>query len=522
MLPEWMQDPEGLALLARCKENPRDIAPRLILADWLEEREDEEFVRCFRKSLAETRRELFGERTKSRFDPFVGCVDGWLVIDPNISSFPDSPWFASLSASGFDELSIEELIIRLANDNSARNLCILEIQNVLFFNLNLSNFSNLPLEQLRRLNLSNCSLRNTGVRELLRSKSLIHLNELIIIKNHIGPEAARELFASSLLKKLRSLDISHNNFGDEEIIALANQPDASQIVELRANRLEMTASGLHAILTSPHLRNIVNLALEFCQIGDAGLAELAVSPLLGRTKEWSFRGCGIGDAGVEALSQSPNLMSVTKLDLSANAIADSGAIALAGSQYVSSLKYLHLNMMSGPGVGPEGVRALSTSEKLCNLEELFVDGRGYHYRIVAERTINSSIPNSAIEVARSPFLTRLKSLELSHQDFGDEGMIELANSPVLRNVTRLSVQGNYLTDAGAIALANSPYLKQVTELNLSHNQFGEIGAMALINSPILAEKANVFFIDCLLDEDRAQALSDLKSGRISIRGHEND
>src|SRR5262249_27744881 len=69
----------------------------------------------------------------------------------------------------------------------------------------------------------------------------------------------------------------------------------------------------------------------------------------------------------------------------------------------------------------------------------------------------------ATALARSPFLHRLTSLDLSRNQLGDDGARALADSPGLSRLEELTVYDNQLTDAGVLALLTSPHLTDVRE-----------------------------------------------------------
>src|SRR5262249_23036587 len=71
--------------------------------------------------------------------------------------------------------------------------------------------------------------------------------------------------------------------------------------------------------------------------------------------------------------------------------------------------------------------------------------------------------STAPDLAASPYLARLVSLELIDGTAGDEGAAALAASPHLGGIRSL------VGDAGALALASSPHLSRLELLDLRHN-----------------------------------------------------
>jgi uncharacterized protein (TIGR02996 family) len=82
-------------------------------------------------------------------------------------------------------------------------------------------------------------------------------------------------------------------------------------------------------------------------------------------------------------------------------------------------------------------------------------------------------------VARCPHLARLTSLDLYHNNIGDEGAEALAASPHLAGLRELFLSFNRIGDRGALSLAASPHLGQLTRLEVVCNDIGPAAAAAL-------------------------------------------
>jgi uncharacterized protein (TIGR02996 family) len=86
-------------------------------------------------------------------------------------------------------------------------------------------------------------------------------------------------------------------------------------------------------------------------------------------------------------------------------------------------------------------------------------------------------------LADSPWLAKLRGLDLQRQNIGDEGLRLLLGSPHLTRLTTLDLSYNRLTDEGALELARSPYLARITTLHLAYNRLSMRGVGALYESP---------------------------------------
>ncbi len=82
-------------------------------------------------------------------------------------------------------------------------------------------------------------------------------------------------------------------------------------------------------------------------------------------------------------------------------------------------------------------------------------------------------------LARSPFLRKLRGLNLSRNGFGDPEACDLAQNPRLAQVERLSLAHNRIGNAGALALAQSPHLRNVVCIDLASNRIGGDGLATL-------------------------------------------
>src|SRR5262245_25967748 len=85
----------------------------------------------------------------------------------------------------------------------------------------------------------------------------------------------------------------------------------------------------------------------------------------------------------------------------------------------------------------------------------------------------------------SPYLARLKSLQLFGYRLGDATARAIAGSQKLRGLESLDLNSNRIGRAGAAALAASPGLASLRELNLSNNRLGSASVKALLHSPHL-------------------------------------
>ena len=86
-------------------------------------------------------------------------------------------------------------------------------------------------------------------------------------------------------------------------------------------------------------------------------------------------------------------------------------------------------------------------------------------------------------LARSPYLSRLTTLELSGNSIGDRGLEALALSDRLPSLVSLQVERVGVQARGARALVDSPLFSRLRSLDLSGNALGVIIIRVLRSLP---------------------------------------
>jgi len=404
-----MPSPEELAFLSRVRERPDDDGPRLIFADWFDERGDArgEFIRVqcalARLSDADPRRTELEQREKElldkhqarwtaglqglsssslctyrrgfvesisvdakaflergkeifrygpirhvRFFDVAGCLAA-LADSPLLSLIPEIDLCGnSLGNSGVDQLARSK---RLQN---------LEYLNLGFNDLTdqaLRTLAGMPqLSQLRELYLNdNRQIGTPGLRALADSASLPNLRHLDLSGNLLSGTALRVLINGDALKKLDSLNLSGNPISDEGVAALAN----SELLKRMLAR-------------SPILRLPQNM------VGPIGASALAESPVVAAMEELNLESNVIGNKGLESLAQSPYLR-LKRLIVTSNGIDDQGVFAIARGRLPETLEYLDLR---GNFITEESTIAIDRAAREFDLEKkikIFQDP-GLHLR----------------------------------------------------------------------------------------------------------------------------------------------
>ena len=237
---------------------PDDDAPRLVYADWLEERGDPrgEFIRtqcelatraCTPSRQAELRQreaELVAEFGSVWFEPFEKCKAKAVFRRGLIEAI-------TISAAGFIEHA--ERLLALA---PIRNLAITDlgeqVDRILKTNL---------LTRIRVLNLSSNSVGNTGARRIARCAYLTNLVELRLTHAAIENTGARELAGSPNIGQLQILFLGGNSLGDSRFLDLAQSEHLINLQKLflTSNQIGNAAA---EILTRPEILPIFSVAFR--------------------------------------------------------------------------------------------------------------------------------------------------------------------------------------------------------------------------------------------------------------------
>jgi uncharacterized protein (TIGR02996 family) len=357
------------ALLAAICENPDEDTPRLVFADWLEERDQPE-----RAAFVRSQVEL--ARTPA-WEPFaVLCKwrqTDWLTGNPFQNTLPPVDgyhveWHPEAFRRGFGwRLNVRSLIAW--EQLSPHVLTRAPVGEMHLWGATLDDWKRFVASpvvgQLRRLHF--VASPNEPLRALREAPTARGITDLFFHRaSGAGmPEVVEDLIASQMGQVLRGL---HFRVGYESLDLL--------IVMLRTHRglerLSFTTMGLthgHIYLLSENgtLRNLSELHLrnEY-SLGNEGVSLLA-RVLPQRLQDLTCSYVGIKADGIEALAAAEQLGSLRRLNLSQNAISPRAAKVLSASRSLGSLRSLILNKCR---LGDKGVRHLTRSKFWRNLVEL--------------------------------------------------------------------------------------------------------------------------------------------------------
>jgi uncharacterized protein (TIGR02996 family) len=269
-------------------------------------------------------------------------------------------------------------------------------------------------------------------------------------------------------------------------------------------RLELSQAteNLPRIAACPALASVRRLAISGNYVRLAHVTTLLESPYLSRVQDLQVGCSEPGDTVASLVASWPGATSLRKLTLYPDTMPAAGVATLLAAPALRNLRELGLN---GTGIDTDGVRALVSVNSPPPLEELFLARRGEMdeegFRLLARwpglarvRHLQLSRGGPSDDLAKaaclgqlalSPHLGALHTLELGSSSVGPVGARVLARMEALRNLRSLWLACNPLGDEGIRVLASATHWGALQHLCLWQTQIGDVGLRALARAPIL-------------------------------------
>jgi uncharacterized protein (TIGR02996 family) len=423
--PSSSQADQRAALFAGVKETSDDDAPRLVLADWLEENGDEddrahaELIRVQCEAQ---------HRAASLIDPerpepihallrMVNYHNNTLPHDFKLLTRPDERIIAlkqraeELLKPWYEAQAI--CVLRRGQVGSwERGFASLYLKDIAFRSRDMATLATGSFgARIERMAL-NASPSNAA--QIARSPMLAHLSGLEVDGQVFRGAQLATLLASPHLAGLRRLDLSLYA-GWDKIKVVIDAPQCSRLTHLYLYAHRLDADGYRQ-LAAADLSSLRSIHLGGTPtMGPAGMKALADAAFLGHLQELILTNNRLGAGGIEALTGGAHFRCPARLEVGMNLL------------------------------GPAGLRALLAA----------------------------------------PGLEGVVALDLVQTGLDDTAMADLAATPRLSGLVTLDLGRNpAIGPAGAEALANSPHLARLASLKLG-GTIGEAGAQALLKSPHL-------------------------------------
>ncbi|MFQ3650877.1 MAG: TIGR02996 domain-containing protein [Gemmataceae bacterium] len=466
-------------------EHPDDDAPRLILADWLEDHGDEAQAEFIRVQIRRARLPIH--------DPEQ---PGLARREAELLARYEARWAGDLSLVAKDWSFHRGVIEQVQVGHLAPLLDYLHEQPLPLRSVHWERLGELRhpddlarLRYLRELIAGYVALTAQELAALVDSPHLQSLQHLHLQAAHLlGPLTVEMLFQAPWFKQLKYLNLSMNNLTADSLRLLTESSKLPNLRELVLSYNNLIGNaGVIQLLRSPLARSLKLLDLSETGLTSRGIRDMASLPHLDQLETLRLANNDLGGAGVEALLRSPHLEGLRHLDLSGTRFGLRGLRALCEGSFLPNLTELKIKNVL---LGPDGLRDLLACPLLGQLQRL-------------ELSNNPLLARGARLLAElSPKVLRL--LDLSACQLGDAGLEQLCTSTRLVNLHTLYLHGNGIGLGGIHALANTPYLPQLRVLGLRLNALDSQAVQALAASPYLQLTELQIGANSLRAEEREQ------------------
>lgn len=324
-------------LIRACKAEPDDDAPRLVLADWLEEHGEPERAAFFRRQVltpaaivdepenvrrwAEPWYRL-GEQIRASRGSGADLYEvhfqrGFLRISDGYRELYDR--LDQILSPPFDWNWVEEVKFGSWHDGDwtplFRSDCLLELNRLEFIDDDYHSVLLEPLltcpflTSLRHLRLCMVAMDDEGFARLSDCRSLSGLRSLNLTEMGLGLEAARSLASSELWDELRTCEILASRFGDAGLMELASGRRRPRLERLDLKIGDYSDQGLIELARSDRFPALRELAVGYRTVldhgglfGGDGVRALLTSPTLAQA-----------DVTVSIMSEEPVPESISDL-----------------------------------------------------------------------------------------------------------------------------------------------------------------------------------------------------------------
>jgi uncharacterized protein (TIGR02996 family) len=426
--PSSSQADQRAALFAGVKETSDDDAPRLVLADWLEENGDEddrahaELIRVQCEILARSAQIINPQRPEPIHALLRAAGYHTCVIPYHFSKLTDPDERIVELRQREDEL-VERWeksgrLVALASKPYCdwyRGFVTLNLKRDRFASRALATFAASPagpwVDQLK------IQLSPSVADQIARNEVLAHAVGLEIDGMKAGVPELKTLLASPHLAGLRRITPGLGCRATEVAVVI-RAPQCPRYTHLYLNSSGLDATSIHTLVDAdlPALRW---LALSGSRLHASGAQALGKAPFLGHLHALEVSNCGIGPSGMEGLVSGGHFRCPYSLELGTNKIGTAGLRALLAAPGLEDLSVIELDEND---LDDAAIIDLAASPRVTGL--LFMDLRR-----------NDKIGPAAIEaLASSPHLSRLASLNIYGCPVGEAGARALLNSPHLRKL----------------------------------------------------------------------------------------
>lgn len=225
------------------------------------------------------------------------------------------------------------------------------------------------IKTVRVLDLADNQVNDEALPVLFESENLAQLEELYLGINFLIGEGLTEIACSSQIKleNLKKLVISDNRLTDASVADFIRSKNFPNLESLDVGWNEVGNETAKALADATSFSGLKTLILERSYIELEGLKEMVQGDLMDQLQELNISANKLKDEAVQMIATTPKWKSLKILRLSQNMFGDPGAKALGESTSLSGLTHLYAGRNY---FGNEGAQAIHESKTLINLKTL--------------------------------------------------------------------------------------------------------------------------------------------------------
>lgn len=171
----------------------------------------------------------------------------------------------------------------------------------------------------------------TGTKQLLACGQLFELPWVLHVNLSDGAVEVDDLALLSRMpcySRIQALDLSRSFIGNDGLLQLCTSAIRCRPTVLMLNQMKVSTSGLRSFAEKMDLSRLKELRLSGNELGAAGALALSGCPNLGRLRILHLANNHIGTVGGEYLAESPFLNQLLTLNVRGNSIGPRGRKAL--------------------------------------------------------------------------------------------------------------------------------------------------------------------------------------------------
>jgi len=225
------------------------------------------------------------------------------------------------------------------------------------------------VKTVRVLDLADNQINDEALPVLFESDNLAQLEELYLGINFLIGEGLTKIACSSQIKleNLKKLVISDNRLTDASVADFIRSKNFPNLESLDVGWNEVGNETAKALADATSFSGLKTLILERSYIEIEGLKEMVQGDLMDQLQELNISANKFKDEAVQMIATTPKWKSLKILRLSQNMFGDPGAKALGESTSLSGLTHLYAGRNY---FGNEGAQAIHESKTLINLKTL--------------------------------------------------------------------------------------------------------------------------------------------------------